>query len=165
MTVIVIISVLAVIAVPQFISDSKMTRARSEVTAFFAEFSVREEQYRMDRSDYLPAAECPTSTNGVAVNITACAASGQAWGPDLGSLPAQQRLKVALPMQEAACTYQITTGTGAGTGGPAGFTFTSPAGPWYYLHARCDMDGNGAPNTEFFASSLDPTIQSNNEGQ
>jgi prepilin-type N-terminal cleavage/methylation domain-containing protein len=165
LTVIVIIGVLAAVAIPAFTSTNSRGKAKAEVTAFFAELSIREEQYRVDRGTYLAAAKCPSTPSTSLQSMTACVTSGTEWGPNLGTAPAQQRLNVQLPMEEGYCTYQIVTGTGAGTAGPAGFTFVSPTGPWYYIHATCDMDGNTANTSEYFSSSKDSTIQDLNVGQ
>lgn len=165
MIVVAIIAILAVIVLPEFTGTSTRGKAKAEVTAFFAELSIREEQFRVERSEYLPAVACPGSPSPSLQSVTACAASGTEWGPDVGPLPADQRLNVQLPMEEAYCSYQIVTGTGTGTSGPAGFTFASPTGPWYYLHAICDMDGDSGLNSEYFSSSKDSTIQEKDPGK
>ena len=166
MVVVIMIGILAAIAVPAFTDESRKTKANSEVSAFFAEFQTREEQYRVDVGAYLAAlTTCPASPSPSGQSITACVASGQPWGPNVGTnLPADQRLNVSLPSQTAFCTYKITTGSGTGTNNPNGFTFTSPTGIWYYLLATCDMDGDGTKST-FFVSSVDSTIQKLNEGE
>jgi hypothetical protein len=57
-------------------------------------------------------------------------------------------------------------GTGTGTNNPvAGFTFTSPAGSWYYALATCDMNSSATVNSTYFTSSVDSNIQSRNEGK
>ncbi len=153
MFVVVIIAVLAVIAIPQFMSDGRKTKSRSEVVAFFAELSTRQEQYRVDATGYLTTAKCPaaTSTTGTTVD---CTAAGKPW---VG-------LNVKVPLATATCTYVMTASAGAGTvnvsaGTPATtYTFTSPTGPWYHIVAECDQDGDGTTST-FFTSSVDPTIK------
>ena len=91
-----------------------------------------------------------------------CVVSGQPWGPDVAGV---RKLNVSLPTSTAFCSYVITAGAGTGTNNPvAGFTFTSPAGNWYYIVATCDMDADGVLAT-FWTSSVDSTIQKQNEGE
>jgi hypothetical protein len=93
--------------------------------------------------------------------MAGCVASGEPWGPNVGAVV---KLNVQLPTVEAYCSYTIVANTGTGTNNPvAGFTFTSPAGPWFYMIATCDMDGSVTTNATYFASSVDPTIQAQNE--
>ncbi len=156
MFVVLIIAVLAAIALPQFMSESRKTKSRSEVVAFFSELSTRQEQFRVEFGGYVTTAKCPaaTSTTGTLVD---CTASGRPWN----ATPATN-LNVRVPMQTAYCTYLMTAGSGTGTGnvtvGATTFTFASPAGPWYHIVAECDHDADGT-TSKFFSSSVDPTIQ------
>jgi len=165
MFVVAIIAVLAAITIPLFTENSRQGKAKAEISAFFGELAVREEQYKVDRGTYLAAAACPAAASSTLQSMTGCVVSGQAWGPNVSALPAGQRLNVQLPTVEGFCSYLIVSGTGTGTNNPvAGFTFTSPAGPWFYIVATCDMDGSATTNAVYFASSVDPTIQATNEG-
>ncbi len=154
MLVVVIMAVLAAIALPVFTEESRKAKAESEVAAWLAEIQVKQEQFKMDNPTYRDTAgPCPAAPSaGVTI---VCHNAGQDW----------DGLRIAAPTTTAACTYDIQAGTTAGTvvgGFPA---FTSPARNWYYVIAECDEDGNGAPNAQFFVSSMDSTIVKINEGQ
>jgi hypothetical protein len=58
----------------------------------------------------------------------------------------------------------MVAGIGAGTDDPSGFTFSSPAGGWFYIIAICDGDGQSATNAKFFTSSTSAELQKQNEG-
>lgn len=150
-----IIAILSAIVIPSFMSDTLRGKAKIEVNAFFAELSVRQEQNRVDSGAYLSTAQCPsTAPTGSLVNITSCVAVAGVWNP----------LRVSLPQLEAYCAYTMVAGTGTGTNNPGGFVFTSPAGQWYYLTATCDMDNDGT-FSQYFTSSVDSSIQIQNEGE
>ena len=70
-----------------------------------------------------------------------------------------------LPETNLYCSYAITTGSTAGTNNPSGFTFTSPALPWFYILATCEMDGVTSTHSTYFTSSLDSKIQTQNDGK
>lgn len=152
-----IIAVLAAIAIPAFTEESRKGKAITEVTSFFAELSLREEQYKVDNGAYLPAVQCPGAPAPGGQDVTACASAGQPWN----------NLRVLLPQTTAACTYEVVTGTGTGTNNPViegqTFTFTSPATAWYYIVGRCNMDSDGT-KAVYFSSSVDSTIQKKLEG-
>ncbi len=151
MFVVAIIAVLAAIAIPQFISDSRKTKASSEVMAFFAELASKQDQYKVEKGVYLATAMCPSAPNSAGQSITGCTTS--AWSA----------LNVQLPTTNAYCTYQTVVGT-SNTVGPtvahngATFNFTAPNANWFYIVAECDMDGD-TTTTKFFTSSVDSTIQ------
>lgn len=152
MFVVAIIAVLAALAIPQFMSDSRKTKANAEVNAFFAALITAEEQYKVENGSYFqPVSTCPATTNTTGVAVT-CANAGQPWAA----------LNVKLPTTTAYCTYAITANSGTGTGninvGGTVFNFTSPTGNWYHIVAQCDLDGDGT-TTKFFTSSVDSTIQ------
>lgn len=148
-----IIAVLAAIAVPAFTKESRKSKAMSEVGATFGELGVREEQYKSENTGYLAAAACPSAPLAAGTDSSSCIASGGVWEP----------LRVR-PQEKLACSYEITTGTGAGTNNPSGFTFTSPPGNWYYIIATCDMDGDST-NATYFTSNVNSAIQKQNDGE
>lgn len=149
-----IIALLAGIAVPAFFGESRKSRAKSEVGAVFGELSVREEQWQLENGSYLSAAACPAAPATQGQDPTPCIAAGQPW--------ANMRVRI----QEALvyCSYGITSGTGTGTTNPNGFTFTSPAGSWFYIIATCNMDGDSTLDSTYFVSSESSQIQSLNDG-
>ena len=150
-----IIALLAGIAVPAFFGESRKSRARSEVTWVFAELGIREDQYRLENGAYLNAAPCPAAPSAVAQDATPCVATGQPWAS----------LRVRLQETQLYCSYEVVAGTGTGTNNPGGFTFTSPAGAWYYIIATCNMDNNTAVNSTYFVSNIDSNLQRQNEGR
>jgi prepilin-type N-terminal cleavage/methylation domain-containing protein len=150
-----IIAVLAVLVVPSFIKESRKTKHASEVGAVFGELAIRQDQYKLENGVYLAATGCPGSTSPTGADASGCIASGGVW----------ENLRVRLPSTNLLCDYVITTGSGTGTTNPSGFTFSSPSGEWYYIIATCDGDGVTATNATYFVSSLNQTIQKQNEGR
>jgi Tfp pilus assembly protein PilE len=78
MFVVAIIAVLAALAIPAFTEESRKSKAKSEVVAFFAELAAKEEQYKIDKDVYLASAVCPAATSTTGQSITGCVASGLA---------------------------------------------------------------------------------------
>ena len=155
MVVVGLIAILAAIVVPGYFRESRKTRGTTEVNALFAELMTREEAYKVDNGAYLTSAACPATPSSTGANLAAsCISTGSDWA----------NLRVSPPESKLYCSYAITSGTGTGTDNPAGFTFTSPTGNWYYVLATCDMDGSSTTNSTYFASSVDSTIQKLNEG-
>ena len=151
-----VLGVLAAIAVPQFAKESRRAKADTEIAPMFAELAVREEQYKVDTGRYLTAAACPASPLAQGQTATSCVASGQPWNT----------MGVQLPMSKLKCSYAITTGLGDTTvTNPSGFTFVSPTTTWYYVIATCDMDGTTSTTSRYFTSSIDSSIQKQNEGR
>jgi prepilin-type N-terminal cleavage/methylation domain-containing protein len=155
MVTVVIIALLAAIAVPAFTKESRKSKASSEVNAMFAELAVREDQYKLENGAYLAADACPATTSPNGATAASCVATGGAWEP----------LRARLSSDTLVCSYTITAGTGAGTSGPAGFSFTSPAGAWFYIHATCDGDGSAAVNAQYFVSNVSSKVQKLDEGK
>jgi prepilin-type N-terminal cleavage/methylation domain-containing protein len=155
MIVVVLLGVLAALALPSLMGESRRAKASSEIAPFFAELSAKEEQYKVNgNGTYMAAPACPSSPSSSKQDISACVAANMPW----------RTLRVVLPEQTAFCSYAITAGSGTGTSNPSGFTFSSPATPWFYIIATCNMDGNSTTNSTYFTSSVDPTIQTINEG-
>jgi len=151
-----VIAILAAIAIPAFSRESRRGKADTEIAPMFAELSVRQEQYKIDNSRYLTTAACPATPSAAGVSAAACVAAGQPW----------TTLRVVLPTQKLRCSYAITTGLGDVTvTNPSAFTFVSPPISWYYIIATCDMDGVAAVTSKYFTSSVDSSIQKQNEGR
>ena len=122
----------------------------------FAELSVRQEQYKVDNGRYLTAPACPTTPAVRGQIATACVGAGQPWNT----------LRVMLPTSSLRCSYAMVTGLGdVAVTNPDGFTFASPPIPWFYIIATCDMDGVTSNTSKYFTSSVDSTIQKQNEGK
>ncbi len=162
MVTVAVIAILAGIAVPMFSKESRKSKAQSEVGAVMDELAVREEQYKSENGVYLTTTACPPATSPQGTTVaslstgTGCLVSTGAW---LASL------RVRLDVATLYCTYTITAGSGAGTTNPSGFSFTSPVTGWFYIIATCDTDGVAATNSTYFTSSIDATLQKQNEGK
>ncbi len=157
MIVVAIIAILAAIAIPSWGDESRKSRARSEVNAFFAEIAAKEEQYHQDNGVYLDttASVCPSATSSTGSASTSCFLNST-WSP----------LRIAIPEQYAYCTYQVKAGSaGTAPGNPIGTLNSNPATTWYYILATCDMDNSSSVNSQYITSNLDNSIQKANEGQ
>lgn len=151
-----VIAILALIVVPQFFRESNKTKGTTEVSSMFAELSVKEEQYKVDKGVYLAAAACPSTPTQAGSPASACVTSGS---------PGSEwfQLRVNPPENNLRCSYEVVTGTTSGVVDPSGFTFTAPDANWYYILATCELDGKSG-NSTYFMSSIDSTIQKQNEG-
>jgi prepilin-type N-terminal cleavage/methylation domain-containing protein len=158
MVVVAIIAILAAIALPSWGHESRQSKARSEVNAFFAEIAAKEEQYHQDNGVYLDttAATCPSTTTATGSGTTTSCFLTTPWS----------NLRIAPPEQYAYCKYYVKTGAaGANPTPPIGTLNTAPATTWYYVYAVCDMDGSSSVNSQYLTSNLDSKIQKANEGQ
>lgn len=158
MIVVVIIAVLAILVVPGWFKESAKSKAKSEVNAFFAEITIKEEQYKIEKAAYLgTTAACPTAPQPDGVDFaTTCLTGTSNW----------DKLRINPPEKNVRCSYSMTAGTSAAAPTPpSGFTMTTPAGGWWYAVAECDSDGRGGVNATFFISSVDTKVQIQNEGQ
>ena len=162
MVTVAVIAVLALVAVPMFSKESRKSKATSEVGAIMSELAVREEQYKSENGVYLSTTACPPApaTQGTSVASlqtgSGCLVSTGTW---------VSTLRVQLDVSMLYCSYVVTAGSGTGTTNPSGFTFTSPSVGWFYIVATCDQDGVAATNSTYFTSSIDATLQKQNEGR
>jgi type IV pilus assembly protein PilA len=159
MVVVALIGVLAAIALPSFASQSRKAKGDSEVAAFFGELAVREEQYALENGKYLA-----TSGSEAATFPTTATPGGQT----ISTLPTTwQTLKVRTPESVARCGYVVIAGTKsdpAGSIASTSFGYTPPARNWFYVLAHCNLDGNSAVDSYYFASSDDARILKTNYG-
>ncbi|HEX7840179.1 MAG TPA: prepilin-type N-terminal cleavage/methylation domain-containing protein [Kofleriaceae bacterium] len=170
MVAVAVVSILAVIALPSFFGETRKAKAMAEVQPMFSDLRVRFEQYVQEQGAY-PATIGETTLYPGAPSTTPM---------PLTSLPTDwQKLKVRFSgPDQVRCGYTWVTGlanqsgnigTIAGAKPPQGFGFTAPETNWYYLLAKCDMDGTGSGDDStfswYFTSSVDPTIQKLNEGR
>jgi prepilin-type N-terminal cleavage/methylation domain-containing protein len=162
MIVVAVISILALIAIPAFFSQSRKSKAGSETASMFAEMSTREEQYKMDFGAYLASPICPATPSSTLQSLTTAGClTSASWSS----------LHINPPEQKVYCSYTTTVGLGGvAPTPPAPFTMLSdgtnptPILPWYFIVATCDMDGNATQNSSYFMSSLDTRVQSTKEG-
>jgi prepilin-type N-terminal cleavage/methylation domain-containing protein len=151
-----IVATLAAIAVPSFTRSTRKSKAQAEVAAIFAELTSREEQHKITSGAYLSAASCPATTTPTGTSASTCLGTGSAW-TTMNVNPGRTTL---------LCSYQITAGLAAATASvPAGFTFSQPPTSWYYVVATCDGDGSATLNATYFTSSVDSSIQRQDEGE
>jgi type IV pilus assembly protein PilE len=172
-----VIGILAAIALPSFFGESRKARASTEVQPMFNDLRVRLEQYMQENGIY-PA------TIGEDTLYPPTLLPPRPWDLTVNALPLTwQALKVRISgIDQLWCSYTWATGlandntnrgvmaAGSATSNPqAGFGFSAPSTDWYYLLAKCDMDGqnDGTPATYswYFTSSVDATIQKLNEGK
>jgi prepilin-type N-terminal cleavage/methylation domain-containing protein len=156
MVVVAIIAVLATIAIPSFFGESSKAKAESEVASMFAELRVRQEQYHLENGVYLSTGASETATWPATPNRK---------GQTIQPLPATWlSLKVLPPDSTVYCTYVVRAGVAGGAAGTiaTSFGFTVPNANWFYIVARCNMDGNSATDGYFFTSSVETTLQKRN---
>lgn len=151
-----LIAVLAAVAIPTFSKETRKSKASSEVNGMFGELGIRQDQYKLENGTYLTAAACPSTPLAAGQDASGCIAAGQPWAT----------LRVRLPTQKLMCSYEMQSGTGTtGPSAPTGFTFSPPAGAWYFIVATCNMDGNTSVNATYFISSVDSKMQTQNAGR
>jgi len=160
MVTVAIVGVLAAIALPSFTSSARKSKGDSEVASYFGELAVREEQYAVENGKYLATgtSESTTFPTTPTPNGTSVATLPTAW----------QTLKIRTPESTARCGYVVMAGTKADAGGAMAtgtFGFTTPQKNWFYILARCDLDGDSAVDSYYFISSENAKIQKINHGQ
>lgn len=156
-----VVGILTAIALPTFSGETHKSKASAEVAPLFSDLRVRLEEYMQENGTYPPTvgetAWNPATAPGARVPL------------DLAA-PGWQPLRVRLSGDDAVlCRYTFATGL-AGDGaniGPqaAALGFVPPSTGWYYLLAKCDMDGDPTTLSWYFASSSDTTVRRDREGQ
>ena len=156
MFVVAIIALLAIVAVPYFFGETRKSKARTEISSFFAELQTKEEQYKIDQGSYLAAPACPPMPSSTLQDALVCQANGTPWAT----------MRVQLPSTQCYCSYTIMIGLPTDVPAPpVPYTMSQPASSWYFIVATCDMDGDPATYSTYFTSSLDSRIQSDKEGR
>ncbi len=161
MIVVAVIAILAVIVVPQFTSETRKTKASSEVTPMFAELTLKLEAAKGENNGRYPELDgtpCPSAVPSTPYDATTCTdATSPNWDP----------IGFQAPESKLRCQYAIQTGAPGETADvPSGFTFTAPSTqPWYWIYAECDSDGQGGTNSKYFATSVDPKQVKLDEGR
>jgi prepilin-type N-terminal cleavage/methylation domain-containing protein len=159
-----VISILAAIALPSFFGESRKNKAFSEVQPLFNDLRIRLEQYLQENGSYPP-------TVGESIWNPAGAPSTTKVPLDL-TMAEWQPLKLRLSGENTVyCRYTWATGlANVGTNiGPRAsaspFSFTAPSTDWYYVIAKCDMDGDSSAFSWYFTSSTNPAIKPFDEGK
>ena len=157
LVVVALIAVLATIAIPAFFRESSRAKAESEVAAMFAEFRVRQEAYHLENGVFMSTGATDSATWPTAPLRTQ---------QDVYPLPAEwTALKMMPSDRRVYCAYVTRSGRGDNAAETPGavatgtFGFTRPTANWFYVLARCNMDGDSSVDGWFFASSVDTTIQ------
>jgi hypothetical protein len=143
-----------------FSRTTRRAKGAAEAAAMFQDLRTRMDQFQQENGIY------PPTIGEATVHPTTPGRLKQALFP----LPAAW---IALRMRisgssEVYCGYTWATGlanAGDNIGAIASgsFGFAAPATNWYYLLARCNLDGAGG-SSYYFSSSVDPTIRKLNEG-
>jgi prepilin-type N-terminal cleavage/methylation domain-containing protein len=168
MAAVVVVSILAAIAIPSFFGETRKARAAAEVAPMFNDLRIRLEQYLQENGVY------PDTLGENGLYPTANPTSALL---PLQPLPATwQAIKVKPTGPDGVrCGYTwVTSRSGNGAVGPtaankgpeaAVFAFVPPTTDWYYLLAKCKLDDTHATYSWYFSSSLDASLQKDNEGQ
>jgi prepilin-type N-terminal cleavage/methylation domain-containing protein len=154
MAVVIILAILATLLIPTFFKESRKAKSRTEVTSMMAEISLKQEAYKSEVGTFLTMPLCPSTVMTTDYLATSC--TGTASWTSLRIMPKSSKLR---------CSYSSEAGLATDTATPpTGWTFTAPTtGQWYWIYAVCDGDGSGAPNAEFFMTSVDSTVRGKNE--
>jgi prepilin-type N-terminal cleavage/methylation domain-containing protein len=164
MVAVAVVGVLAAIAFPMFTRTTRKAKGDAEVGPYFQDFRLRMDQYQQERGVYPP-----TIGEG-----TFHPAAPVARKQTLLPLPAAWTAIRFRPSSstDVYCGYTWATGNAneagnigpiAGGAAPNGFGFTAPATNWYYLLAKCNLDGV-AGYSYYFTDSVDTSIRKLNEG-
>jgi prepilin-type N-terminal cleavage/methylation domain-containing protein len=169
MVTVAVIAILAAIALPSFFGEARKNKAFSEVQPMFNDLRVRLEEYLQEHGTYPPTLDETTLHPSLALGTTR--------NPINPMPPAWTDIKVRISgPDQVYCGYTWVTGladVGAGTPpvgygsiGPEAtlFGFTRPVTDWYYLLAKCNMDGDAAKFSYYFSSSVTPEIKKLDEG-
>ena len=169
MIVVAMIAVLVAIAIPVFSGTSRKAKGGSEVGSYFQDFRTRMDQYLQEHGVYPPTIgegtfwpAAPTAAKQTILPLPL------AWTTDVpvGLGPFKFRMSGSA---DVYCGYTWATGTASdntnrgGIAAAAPFNFTAPETSWYYLMAKCNLDGVGG-FSYYFTSSVNPAIQVLNEG-
>src|ERR1700755_2567351 len=141
MVTVAVIQILASIALPSFFGESRKNRAISEVQPLFNDLRVRFEQFLQENGHY------PTSLGEGAFYPPGAPSTPRTL--DTSTDPWKQVKLRTSGNDQVICGYTWATGlandnTNVGSEARTDFTFVAPAAEWYYLLAKCDMDGDGS---------------------
>jgi prepilin-type N-terminal cleavage/methylation domain-containing protein len=160
-----VVSILAVIALPSFLRESRKTRASSEIQPLFNDLRVKLEQYLQENGKYPDtigeAAMHPD--NKPVGTLRALFPVPKEWDTIRFHNSGNDKVYCSYTWATGLADKEDNVGKVAGDDPPDGFAFKVPAISWYYLLAKCDMNGDGA-FSYYFASSTNPSIQAINPG-
>lgn len=156
-----VVGILTAISLPTFSGETRKSKASAEIAPLFSDLRVRLEEYLQENGAYPPTVGesvwNPPTAPGARVPLNLAAP---------GWLP----LHVRLSGDDAVlCRYTFATGLAGVVAniGPqaAALGFVAPSTDWYYLLAKCDMDGDPSTLSWYLASSYDTTVRRDGEGR
>lgn len=156
-TIVAVLSVIALVGYRRYMLNSKLTEAQSMISGI----KIAQEDHRSEKGTYASIGDswCPSGA-GVADKKWG-------WNPACGGSTTWNALAVHVegPVQFA---YQTVAGTGV-FAKPADnvydfVTWGAHTGAWYVIGAKCDLDPGGL-ETQLVGSSLDNRIFTNNAGE
>lgn len=155
-----ILAVIAVVGYRKYTLYTKITEAQGNISGI----KIAQEDYRAEKGVYL----------NIGTSTTWCpAAAGVSdkkvgWDSQCGAGAAKwEQLPVHID-GVVQFQYQTLAGPSAFDGSSVSFVNWTGANanvPWFLVHARCDLDGQGAPDTQLATSSFSNQIFSDAEGQ
>ena len=162
-TIVGVLAVIAVVGYRKLTLSAKVTEARNMISAI----RIAQEDYKLERGVYanLGATPCPSGAG--------TAQKKWAWTPTCaggGTLPNWTALPVHSdgPVQFGYATVAGTAAPPASIGQPTPFVSVAAGvspGPWYYVTASADLDGQGGLYTELVGTSWGGNIFTLNDGQ
>jgi len=162
LVVVALVAILAAVALPMFLAESRKAKSSTEVPAYFSDLHSRLLQAFGETGTYPPDGDQSEAT-------TWPLAPGQTTQPIYPWPASWDTLRMSHSGEnDVYCGYTWITGLAndATNIGPVATAlgFTAPTTDWYYLLAHCDLDGDPAVDSYYFSSSVDPTILKQNEG-
>lgn len=160
-TIVGILSVVAVLAYRKYMLNAKITEAQNVLSAI----KIAQEDFRTERGTYadIGATYCPSAAgihNRKVGWDPECSGGGSFSVPRWKSLPVHVNGAVQFKYATVA-----NTGTYTAPSDAAWVTVNAPpAGPWYVAMARCDLDGAPGTDTQLVTMSFTNQIFSQNEG-
>jgi len=151
MVVVAIVGIIASLAVLYFGGAQKKITAKSEVTAMFAEFHMRQAGFQLENGRY----QSSSATNDETDPWPATPGSN---GGRIALLPMPAEWTALNMVPDASsvyCSYVSIVGEGGddtnvGNIADTEFSYVPPATDWYYLLAQCDMDQNAGAGSDSF---------------
>ncbi|HUQ07744.1 MAG TPA: type II secretion system protein [Kofleriaceae bacterium] len=156
-----IIGILVGLAVVGFSKQTRKARG-AEANAMFAAIRTAQESYHLENGTYYS-----TSASEATTWPTTPVKTAQTILP----LPAAwNTLRVRVSNDRVYCGYVTIAGvansaTGIGAMAQGFGLTTAPATDWFYILAKCDLDGSSTLDSYYFTWSGDTRVQKLNEGR
>ena len=155
-----IIGILVGLAVVGFSKQTRKARG-AEANAMFAAIRTAQESYHLENGTYYSTASNEANTWPTTPTKTAQA---------LLPMPAEwTTLRIRPSHDRVYCGYVTIAGvansaTGIGALAQGFGLANAPATDWYYILAKCDLDGSSTRDSYYFTWSGDTRVQKLNEG-